>query len=95
MHTGRHQSSHSRRSNRHSHPQNVALSNTSLFSPFGFTMGGSLVDNFFGGGLAGNGGFTSFSSSTFSNAGGPVSGNVKRTSTSTRFVNGKKITTKK
>ncbi|CAH0555808.1 unnamed protein product [Brassicogethes aeneus] len=94
---GRH-SGHSRRSNRHSHPQNVALSQSSLFSPFGISLGGALMDDFFNPGHGG-GGFTSFSTinSTFNNANGgsPVSGSVKRTSTSTRFVNGKKITTKK
>jgi len=37
--------------------------------------------------------FTSFSS--VSNFGGPGGGAVKRTSTSTRFINGKKMTTKK
>ncbi|KAF2902895.1 hypothetical protein ILUMI_03287 [Ignelater luminosus] len=81
-----------RRGNRHSHPQN-AVSST-LFSPFGFGLGigGSLMEDFF----HSPGGFSSFSSinSSFSNgSGGPT--NIKRTSTSTRFVNGKKITTKK
>ena len=81
-----------RRRNRHSHPQN-ALSST-LFSPFGVSLGGSLMDDFFN---AGHGGFTSFSTinSTFTKGAGGGSANVKRTSTSTRFSNGKKITTKK
>lgn len=81
-----------RRRNRHSHPQN-ALSTTSLFGPFGLSIGGSLMDDFFN---TGHGGFTSFSSinNSFS-AATPSNANVKRTSTSTRFVNGRKITTKK
>ncbi|KAJ8981670.1 hypothetical protein NQ317_017291 [Molorchus minor] len=80
------------RRNRHSHPQN-ALSTTSLFSPFGLSLGGSLMDDFFN---TGSSGFTSFSTINNSfGASSPGGANVKRTSTSTRFVNGKKITTKK
>ncbi|XP_018329435.1 dnaJ homolog subfamily B member 6 isoform X2 [Agrilus planipennis] len=80
---------------RHRNGRNSQNAVTSLFSPFGgFGLGlsDSLMENF----LATPGGFTSFSSvnSTFAN-GSPGSTNVKRTSTSTRFVNGKKITTKK
>jgi DnaJ family protein B protein 6 len=41
-----------------------------------------------------DGGFTSFSSQSFSNN-GPAAPGVRKTSTSTRFVNGKKIVTKK
>lgn len=81
-----------RRHNRHSHPQN-ALS-TSMFSPFGLQIGGGLMDDFFNTGPH-SGGFTSFSSINASFNGAPSNANVKRTSTSTRFVNGKKITTKK
>ncbi|XP_023029660.1 dnaJ heat shock protein family (Hsp40) member B6 mrj isoform X1 [Leptinotarsa decemlineata] len=82
-----------RRHHRHSHPQN-ALSNASLFGPFGLQIGGGLMDDFFNTGHSG--GFTSFSSLNASfNGGTPGNANVKRTSTSTRFVNGKKITTKK
>ncbi|KAJ9590433.1 hypothetical protein L9F63_016520, partial [Diploptera punctata] len=44
-------------------------------------------------GQTGGAEFTSFSS--LSNFSGPSGGAVKRTSTSTRFINGKKITTKK
>lgn len=81
-----------RRRNRHSHPQN-ALSTTSLFSPFGLSIGGSLMDDFFS---TGHGGFTSFSTINNSfNTAAPSNANMKRTSTSTRFVNGRKITTKK
>lgn len=90
------------RSNRHSHPQHHALSNSALFSPFGFTsIGNCLMDDFFNTAGAGHGGgFTSFSSinSSYNNggaAGGAGNASIKRTSTSTRFVNGKKITTKK
>ncbi|XP_066247659.1 dnaJ homolog subfamily B member 6-like isoform X1 [Euwallacea similis] len=93
----RHRHHHHLRGNRHSHPQNQL---SSLFSPFGLLSTG-LVDDFFGqaaGSHNGHGGFSSFSTinSTFSNVPGLGGGsNVKRTSTSTRFVNGKKITTKK
>ncbi|XP_058462713.1 dnaJ homolog subfamily B member 6 isoform X1 [Malaya genurostris] len=74
---------------RHSHPQNVISS--PFVSPF---MSFNLMDEFFnadpmahrGGG---GGGFTSISE--FSVGSGPV----KRTSTSTTFVNGKKLMTKK
>nr|AEE61675.1 unknown [Dendroctonus ponderosae] len=93
-----HNHGHRRRhggSHRHSHPQN-ALSST-LFSPFGVSLGGGFMDNFFG---PGGGGFTSFSTinSTYTNGavgGGGGGASIKRTSTSTRFSNGKKITTKK
>ncbi|XP_071447052.1 dnaJ homolog subfamily B member 3 isoform X2 [Hetaerina americana] len=77
--------------NRYSHPQN------SLMSPFlnSFGFGFGAIDDLF----ATNGSFTSFSSyhSGFSTPGGrpSASGAVKRTSTSTRFVGGKKIMTKK
>lgn len=59
------------------------------------------MDDFFGqaaGSHNGHGGFASFSSinNTFTNGAGGMGGPMmKRTSTSTRFVNGKKITTKK
>jgi DnaJ homolog subfamily B member 6 len=53
----------------------------------------SLMDNFFGNEVGGfNGGFTSISSFNGSTGG---SGAVKRTSTSTTFVNGKKVMTKR
>lgn len=73
---------------RHSHPQNSTLL-TSFMNPF---MGVSLMDDFFGRAPASNG-FTSISSMSFSNAQG--NSNMKRTTTSTTFVNGKKLTTKK
>lgn len=74
--------------NRHSHPQNNTLL-TSFMNPF---MGVSLMDDFFGQAPANNG-FTSISSMSFSNA--PGNSNMKRTSTSTTFVNGKKLMTRK
>ncbi|CAG9858721.1 unnamed protein product [Phyllotreta striolata] len=83
----------SRRRNRHSHPQN-ALSSASLFAPFSFGFGGDLMDDFFNTGPHSTG-FTSFSSINTSFNGSPGNPNVKRTSSSTKFVNGKKITTKK
>nr|QNJ44837.1 HSP40-1 [Agasicles hygrophila] len=76
----------SRRRHRHSHPQQNVLSNSSLFS-FGL-----LMDDFFTG-SSHSSGFNSLnvhSSELF-----PSNSNVKRTSTSTKFINGKKITTKK
>lgn len=70
-----------------------------FFSPFG---GLQLMDNFFGVpmGNGGGGGFSSFSTlSSFGamngGAGGGANGAVKRTSTSTTFVNGKKLVTKR
>ncbi|XP_021707244.1 dnaJ homolog subfamily B member 6 isoform X2 [Aedes aegypti] len=72
---------------RHSHPQNVISS--PFMSPF---MSFNLMDDFFNAdpmGHRGGGGFTSISE--FSVGSGPV----KRTSTSTTFVNGKKLMTKK
>lgn len=78
-----------RGSNRHSHPSSNSIS-TSFFGPLGFG-GFSQFNNLFEG-VSGN--FTSFNTFTAfdGNNGG---GSLKRTSTSTRFINGKKITTKK
>jgi len=78
------------RRNRNSHPQ-TALSSTysNPFDSLRFGMPG--IDNLFSVGQPDA--FTSFSSlDNFSGSGG---GTVKRTSTSTRFINGKKMTTKK
>lgn len=69
-----------------------------FFSPFG---GLQLMDSFFGAPAMGNGGFSSFSTlSSFGamnggGGGGCGNGAVKRTSTSTTFVNGKKLVTKR
>nr|CAD7425814.1 unnamed protein product [Timema monikensis] len=83
-----------RRSNRNSHPQNTISSQ--FFNPFGMGFGMASLDDLFsqqnGGG---GGGFTSFSSFNSSFSGNTGGGAVKKTSTSTRFINGKKITTKK
>lgn len=69
-----------------------SLSST-FFTPFGSLFGPNMFSPFTGlEGIEGGGGFTTFSSQTFTNFGGPA---VKRSSTSTKFVNGKKITTKK
>jgi DnaJ family protein B protein 6 len=65
-----------------------------MYSPFaahGFHM--PVFGDFLSAGHIGSGDFTSFSS--LSNFSGPSGGNVKRTSTSTRFIDGKKMTTKK
>lgn len=74
---------------RHSHPSNTIASQ--FFSPLGL---GFDMNDFFGSGGGAGGGFTSFSSFS-SGFSGPSGAAVKRTSTSTRFINGKKITTKK
>ncbi|RVE43906.1 hypothetical protein evm_011468 [Chilo suppressalis] len=64
---------------------------SSLFSPFGFGMRSVGLDDIF----AHNGNaFTSFSTFNSSLA-GPANSNVRSTTTTTRIVNGKKITTKK
>nr|XP_006825171.1 PREDICTED: dnaJ homolog subfamily B member 6-B-like isoform X3 [Saccoglossus kowalevskii] len=60
---------------------------SSGFPGFGFSSFGSFHDDPFG-----SSDFTGFSSSSSFSTGG---GNVKRTSTSTKIMNGKKITTKK
>lgn len=73
---------------RHSHPQNSSIL-TSFMNPF---MGVSLMDDFFNPNQPTNG-FSSISSMTFSNNSG--NGAMKRTSTSTTFVNGKKLMTRK
>ncbi|XP_022917763.1 dnaJ homolog subfamily B member 6 isoform X1 [Onthophagus taurus] len=88
----RNRRNHHHHHHHHHHPHSTALT-SHIFTPFGFSLGGNLMDEFFG---ATPGGFTSISSmnTTFTN-GGPTNANVKRTSTSTRFVNGKKITTKR
>lgn len=69
---------------------------TPFLSPFGFSvgLGGPMMGNFFSAheGLA-DGGF--FSTTTFGVAAGGASPAVKKTSTSTRISNGKKIVTKK
>ncbi|KAL3268391.1 hypothetical protein HHI36_007507 [Cryptolaemus montrouzieri] len=81
---------HSRsRRNRNTHPNSAVSSH--FFSPFGISLGSGMMDDFFSGGS----GFTSFNfDSSVSNGHGGAT-NVKRTSTSTKFINGKKITTKK
>ncbi|KAJ8419132.1 hypothetical protein AAFF_G00006310 [Aldrovandia affinis] len=67
------------------------------FNP-GFSHFGPMVGNpgAIGGGGGGSGGFTSFSSSSFGGGdSGGGSGNFRSVSSSTKFVNGKKITTKR
>ena len=68
---------------RNSHP---ASNSIQFVSPF---MDLSLTDDFF------NGGFTSFSSAFGGSMNGGGGGAVKRVSTSTTFVNGKKLVTKR
>ncbi|XP_037918255.1 dnaJ homolog subfamily B member 6 isoform X2 [Hermetia illucens] len=83
--------SHRRGSNRHAHTPNTIMS--PFMSPM---MGCSMMDYFFNADAPSNG-FTSFSSfnSISNGSGGGGGGAVKRTSTSTTFVNGKKIMTKR
>jgi len=75
-------------SQRHAH--STSLSNP-FFSPFSGFFGNSMFSAFGDLGASGGGGFTSFS--TFSMGGGAPG--MKRSSTSTKYVNGQKITTKK
>lgn len=83
---GNHAGSSRHHHHRSSHPQNV-------MSPFlSFSLMDDMFSNPFGGMNSMNNGFTSLS--TFNN-GGHSGGSVKRISTSTSFVNGKKVTTKK
>ncbi|XP_064118427.1 dnaJ homolog subfamily B member 6-like isoform X1 [Macrobrachium nipponense] len=65
---------------------------SNFFTPFGPIFGSSMFSPFAGLEGFNDGGFTSFSSQSFTTMGGP---GMKRTSTSTKFINGKKITTKK
>lgn len=66
---------------------------SNFFGP-GFGLSFSFPFDDFGGGLDRGGGFTSFTSQSFSpGVGGGFHG--KRTSTSTKYVNGKKVSTKK
>ncbi|KAJ2952765.1 hypothetical protein O0L34_g7125 [Tuta absoluta] len=88
---GHHRHGHGRR---HHHHPSTSLTSSSLFHPFGFGMHG-LDDIFAHAAAASNGNaFTSFSTFNSSLA-GPGSANMKSTTTTTRIVNGKKITTKK
>lgn len=103
---GTHGSGHRNRNrNRNSHPSshhNVALSHQhhglhGLFSPFGLNFGPSLMSNLFTGQMNGSDG-SHITTSSLTSQDRPYSNGaaaVKRTSTSTRFVSGKKITTKK
>ncbi|XP_066998164.1 dnaJ homolog subfamily B member 6-B isoform X2 [Anabrus simplex] len=80
-----------RRGNRNSHDNTVS---SRFFSPFGNFGFGMDFDDLLGNQNAGLGGFMSFSTIS-SSGGGPSSGTVRSTSTSTRFIDGKRITTKK
>nr|CAD7442631.1 unnamed protein product [Timema bartmani] len=75
-----------------SHPQNTISSQ--FFNPFGMGFGMASLDDLFSQQNGGGGGFTSFSTFNSSFSGNTGGGAVKKTSTSTRFINGKKITTK-
>lgn len=66
------------------------------FPGFGFGFGGGGFEDLFNNAAATGQGFTSFTTSSFSTFGeGSGRGNVKRSSTSTRIVNGKKVETRK
>ncbi|XP_066591006.1 dnaJ homolog subfamily B member 6-like isoform X2 [Prorops nasuta] len=85
---GIHGASNRRGSHRHSNPTNSI--STSFFNQLGFGFHSPLAD-FFNTGVTGFQATNSFP--TFDANGSGAS--IKRTSTSTRFINGKKITTKK
>ncbi|KAI8435013.1 hypothetical protein MSG28_003448 [Choristoneura fumiferana] len=80
---------HHHRHGRRSHHPSTSLT-SSLFSPFG--MAG--LDDIFARHAANGNAFTSFSTFNSSLA-GQGSGNMRSTTTTTRVINGKKITTKK
>lgn len=79
--------------NRHSNSGHENSITSQFFHPFGFGFELGFDDMFRGGPQSGVSDFSSFSTS-FTSAQGNTPA-VKRTSTSTRFINGKKITTKK
>ncbi|XP_072944470.1 dnaJ homolog subfamily B member 6 isoform X2 [Epargyreus clarus] len=81
---------HHRHGRRNQHPSTSLTS--SLFTPFGFGMQG--LDDIFAHSVSNGNTFTSFSTFNSSLA-GPGSANMRSTTTTTRVVNGKKITTKK
>ncbi|XP_064410701.1 dnaJ homolog subfamily B member 6b isoform X2 [Latimeria chalumnae] len=82
--------------NRRGHRGNRMRPGGSLFSPFGFPSFGGGFPGFDSGftsfGSIGGGGFSSFSSTSF---GGSGMGNFRSVSTSSKIVNGRKITTKR
>jgi len=90
-------SQRNRGANRGQRSQNQNSLSTSFFSPFGFGLGGPMISSFFSSHDMGHGGNQFFSTTTFGVGGGAASAApaVKRTSTSTRISNGKKIITKK
>lgn len=81
---------HHNRHGRRSHPSTSLT--TSLFNQFGLGMHG--LDDIFAHAASNGNTFTSFSTFNSSHP-GSGSGNMKSTTTTTRVVNGKKITTKK
>lgn len=81
-----------RRSQRSRGPMGGSLFGPSAFPAFG---GFSGFDSGFTSFGDMGGGFTSFSSSSFGGGGGGGMGNFRSVSTSTKFINGRKITTKR
>ncbi|XP_067010445.2 dnaJ homolog subfamily B member 6 [Anabrus simplex] len=79
---------------RHGNPNSHNTVSSRFFSPFGNFGFGMDFDDSLGNQNAGLGGFTSFSTIN-SGGGGPSRGTVRSTSTSTKYIDGKKITTKK
>lgn len=79
---------------RHSHPHNDTIMSPLFMSPM---LRYSMVDLFFNADMPTNGftSFSSFNSVSSGGGGGGSGGAVKKTSTSTTFVNGKKIMTKR
>ncbi|CAH1238293.1 DNAJB2 [Branchiostoma lanceolatum] len=75
---------------RHAHGAGSTTLFQDNFPGFSFNFGfGGRSDPF------ADGGFTSFSSSSFGGSGGNRGGNFKSTSTSTKYVNGRKVTTRR
>jgi len=96
---GARRSHNSRNARSSGHTSGSSRSQNSLaspfMSPFGFGMGASMMGNFFSSHDALAGG-EFFSTTTFGmGAAGASNSAVKRTSTSTRMINGKRIVTKK
>lgn len=87
-------SRHSHGHHRNSHPQNT-ISSHHMFNPFGLGFGMNGFEELITPSAHHGGGFTSFSTFNSNFGGSQPGGNVKRTSTSTRYVGGKKITTTK
>uniref|UniRef100_A0A3Q0RNG2 J domain-containing protein n=1 Tax=Amphilophus citrinellus TaxID=61819 RepID=A0A3Q0RNG2_AMPCI len=79
---------------RHQSRASRSRTSGSFLGGFGFPAFGASFSPFDPGNLGG-GGFTSFSSTSFGGGGGGSMGNFRSVSTSTKIINGRKITTKR